>query len=1262
MTLNTIIDDSIAPSTAASVAVGPAPKASSSMPASLPKELGALSARSRRKSRRTLGSFTSKPAPTQLFIDEEPNVTVLFVDLLDFPVLVQRHTPSQLVSILDSLYSLFDVLASRHRVYKVESVGKTWMAAAGLSSSRPDHAAACINLGMDIVDHVVQIRNIHGEQSFHMKVGVNSGPLVTGVVGLKKPQFCLFGDTVNTASRMQSTGVMDRVHISPNTEAEVSGLYNLEPREVQVKGKGIMNTFLVRGARGEPLPKHIELLEKKLQRSVQMDGGGAQYQPSLPGTVDASPVAGGGDREIGPTTPPHLAPGMNRSASLDSGNAAAEATPVMLGVASSNRRRTVSAAVEDEDDANSQGAASDGAARESGAVAQRGHSMPFSANGSTGNIRRVGSFGKPPMAATPQHGSPLARAAKPMMSPPDSPLRGGESGRSNAQSTPRMGPFPPAHANSKHTPPAAASIDYGTAQRARDVTPKHNRNRSRSDAAGLRRSQYGLAAQARIANMNNSGGSSFGSKRAPDEVHLSDSMENEITSQAQHFLRTRMKKWKKEEEAQLSKSIEALSTAVEMNNITHTFLDPVLESQYWLLTMSKRVRRIRVVLGCLSVLFFYRAIEVLLTTDDDFSMRFVGSKLIFSAFTAGFLFLTSGMRRRAQRHNVPIWFWLISYIVLLGAAAVLVTSEESLGIATIDLMMFMVFCSNGRILSVLRSTLLNCLVVAALTVTATVESDWGIRRERDGAVNWQLMFYWYATLIVTTMAASTTEYHMRRGFGLDILTVEQTRRAERLLYQMLPRAAVSQLKEGRTGVSDSYRGVTLLFMDLCGFTRMSASLKPTQVVTMLNQLFSHFDKLTDKYRVMKVQTIGDAYIAVAGLPFDDTMSGTWVTPAGVEDVDGENAASDADTASASEASHSQSRYGPSRHPSDAAGDDRFSATPTDMGIMANASLVSTQTHGTGAMTTSNMPSTGTTHNYSHTSAGTPDSKKRRASASAATSHPLQLLSSGGTGVESGMRSANHSHELQAAPRLTALQSMAVDDNRMLPSSSPSAMGSHRHATDSGRGGKGTSVTHTFSMDYTPDQGHTPASKMLKSGSRSARVGRMHSLTSMRDLTASRGGMNPLSGRSTTGAQEELDDVKRNAETMLMMAASMQMVVKKVKNPATGEPLTMRVGLHTGNIIAGVIGTRTLRYDMWGADVLAANLMESNARHGGILVSEVTRDALTHLQPYGISFEDAGVVDVNDMGALSTFHVNGDLTAILRRGPPAAAAGKGRKGQ
>jgi class 3 adenylate cyclase len=130
------------------------------------------------------------------------------------------------------------------------------------------------------------------------------------------------------------------------------------------------------------------------------------------------------------------------------------------------------------------------------------------------------------------------------------------------------------------------------------------------------------------------------------------------------------------------------------------------------------------------------------------------------------------------------------------------------------------------------------------------------------------------------------------------------------------------------------------------------------------------------------------------------------------------------------------------------------------------------------------------------------------------------------------------------------------------------------------------------------------------------------------------------GPSIVGAPEGQDAaqaVRHHAETMLRMAVDMHRFIKAVKHPLTQKPLQMRVGLHTGRVIAGVIGTRTLRYDIWGADVLAANLMESNAEADQICASETTADVL--LDVPGLRFKKHKDVNVNDMGVLETFLVD-----------------------
>jgi class 3 adenylate cyclase len=129
-----------------------------------------------------------------------------------------QHSPTQLVRLLDAIYSMFDVLCIKHDVTKMETVGKTFMAASGLQGDRKNHAQALVLLGMDMIRTVAMVRDKSGKPAITVRVGINSGNVVSGVVGCKKQQFSLFGDCVNTASRMQSCAKMGELRVSSTTK------------------------------------------------------------------------------------------------------------------------------------------------------------------------------------------------------------------------------------------------------------------------------------------------------------------------------------------------------------------------------------------------------------------------------------------------------------------------------------------------------------------------------------------------------------------------------------------------------------------------------------------------------------------------------------------------------------------------------------------------------------------------------------------------------------------------------------------------------------------------------------------------------------------------------------------------------------------------------------------------------------------------------------------------------------------------------------
>jgi adenylate cyclase len=172
--------------------------------------------------------------------------TVLFADLEGFTPWTRQTDPDRVVAFLDDLFSRFDALAARHGVEKIKTVGDAYMAVAGAPEPNLDHASSAMELARGLIATVAEVR----EQSsvpLALRVGLASGPVVGGVIGQRRILFDLWGDTVNTADRMQSGGVPDRIQVAPSTHELLRNRYAFEEREpIDVKGIGPMTTYLLR--------------------------------------------------------------------------------------------------------------------------------------------------------------------------------------------------------------------------------------------------------------------------------------------------------------------------------------------------------------------------------------------------------------------------------------------------------------------------------------------------------------------------------------------------------------------------------------------------------------------------------------------------------------------------------------------------------------------------------------------------------------------------------------------------------------------------------------------------------------------------------------------------------------------------------------------------------------------------------------------------------------------------------------------------------
>lgn len=179
--------------------------------------------------------------------DHFSEASVLFADIVDFTVLSRGMPPQMLVSLLDDLFTLFDDLARMHRVEKIKTIGDCYMAVCGVPEKRPDHAAALAGLALEMVQSLEQF-NLRRGTSLQIRIGLNTGPVVAGVIGRSKFIYDLWGDTVNTASRMESTGLAGRVQVTEQMRRALVAEFELQERgEIEVKGQGRLPAWLLVG-------------------------------------------------------------------------------------------------------------------------------------------------------------------------------------------------------------------------------------------------------------------------------------------------------------------------------------------------------------------------------------------------------------------------------------------------------------------------------------------------------------------------------------------------------------------------------------------------------------------------------------------------------------------------------------------------------------------------------------------------------------------------------------------------------------------------------------------------------------------------------------------------------------------------------------------------------------------------------------------------------------------------------------------------------
>ena len=190
---------------------------------------------------------------SDIIADTYPDVTVLFADIVGFTEFSEGVSAEVLITVLNDIFVRFDTIADHWGLEKIKTIGDSYMAAAGLPIPVPNHAERAANMALDMLE-VMDRFNEQSDYQLNIRIGMSTGAAVAGVIGKRKFLYDLWGDVVNTASRMESHGVAGRIQITDSTRLQLGELFLLEKRgAIEVKGKGEMNTWFLNSHNGSML-------------------------------------------------------------------------------------------------------------------------------------------------------------------------------------------------------------------------------------------------------------------------------------------------------------------------------------------------------------------------------------------------------------------------------------------------------------------------------------------------------------------------------------------------------------------------------------------------------------------------------------------------------------------------------------------------------------------------------------------------------------------------------------------------------------------------------------------------------------------------------------------------------------------------------------------------------------------------------------------------------------------------------------------------
>lgn len=181
----------------------------------------------------------------EVVADHFEEVSILFADIANFAKYASDRAPIEVVALLNLIFSAFDQFTEKYELEKIKTMGDSYMVVSGLPTPRPAHLESLVEMALEMQAVVEEFRQ-NGQCEFNLRIGINTGPVMAGIIGYKKFSYDLWGDTVNVASRMESFGVLDQIQVTKAVYERLKDRYHFKKRGlVHIKGKGQMPVYLL---------------------------------------------------------------------------------------------------------------------------------------------------------------------------------------------------------------------------------------------------------------------------------------------------------------------------------------------------------------------------------------------------------------------------------------------------------------------------------------------------------------------------------------------------------------------------------------------------------------------------------------------------------------------------------------------------------------------------------------------------------------------------------------------------------------------------------------------------------------------------------------------------------------------------------------------------------------------------------------------------------------------------------------------------------